>query len=222
MAQIKDALAGRYELRHIIGRGGMGVRGARRPRANGPKLRRRLAVALGVAVLLVAGGLALSLSGSRAPMPGRRAAITHHKAPTNPPASTPRPAPSHRSAAPQRSASSNAASSSASAAQPGVVAAIDALTALLTRDLQSGQIDQLAARQIEAHLQDAVGNYAGGHSGEALRRVRELDHRIAKLTDHGHISATALAPIVGAVNAVVAALQRSGPQPAGGPTSNSE
>ncbi len=222
MAQIKDALAGRYELRHIIGRGGMGVRGARRPRANGPKLRRRLAVALGVAVLLVAGGLALSLSGSRAPMPGRRAAITHHKAPTNPPASTPRPAPSHRSAAPQRSASSNAASSSASAAQPGAVAAIDALTALLTRDLQSGQIDQLAARQIEAHLQDAAGNYAGGHSGEALRRVRELDHRIAKLTDHGHISATALAPIVGAVNAVVAALQRSGPPPAGGPTSNSE
>ncbi len=93
MAQIKDALAGRYELRHIIGRGGMGVRGARRPRANGPKLRRRLAVALGVAVLLVAGGLALSLSGSR--RTDARAPGCHH-----PPQGTHEPARFH---APTRS-----------------------------------------------------------------------------------------------------------------------
>jgi eukaryotic-like serine/threonine-protein kinase len=168
-----------------------------------PTARRRLALAgvltaLGLVIALVA--LAAG-GGPRHATPPSRSRASAAASATN-------------QARSRASTTSSAATTSASATAPEphtVPGAAAALSALLTRDAESGTIDQQAAQQIAKALSDILGSYARARAEDAQRKLADLSRQITTLVGEGHINSAAAPVLAGAVSNLGRALATAAP-----------
>jgi serine/threonine-protein kinase len=72
-----------------------------------------------------------------------------------------------------------------------VAQAAGALTALSTRDVQSGTIDQQAAEQISGGLANVLNSYATGNPATAQQQLTNLAQQVAMLEQQGHVRSDA-------------------------------
>jgi serine/threonine-protein kinase len=92
-----------------------------------------------------------------------------------------------------------------------VSGAAGALTALTTRDVQSGAIDQQAAHQITNALSDILNSYEQGHTTDIQHKLADLSQHVAMLQQHGDITPAAAPGLNQAITSLEKALATSPP-----------
>ncbi len=196
------------------------------PRAGEPNRRRLLiAAALAAAIVVVAIVLLTSHAGSapKASTTPSGAADSGRTTSTNRATTTETTTAQTTSAVTTTTAGSAATQPAAPATVSGTAGA---LTALATRDTQSGTIDQQAAQQIESGLTNVLNSYEMGNTKNAQQQLGNLSQQVTMLEAQGHIERAAAPALNQALAHLSTALASAptvttkspgGPTPAPGP-----
>lgn len=177
------------------------------PRAARRRDRRWLILAGGLAALVLVIALVALASGGGSP----HATTNTRHGTTASTAPTPK-TPTTATASTTPATSTPATALSRAAQPPTVSAAAGALSALSTEDVQSGTIDQHAARQITNALSDILNSYQMGNTTDAQHQLADLTQQIAMLQQKGQITSAA-APALNTAVAYLGAALASAPPP---------
>jgi serine/threonine protein kinase len=141
-------------------------------RADRPPPRRRLLVPilLGLAALIVLGGLAFALLGGDPPQglgnPTGSPSPSVSPSPSRSPSPSPTPTPP---------------------SEDPLQGAVAALQAVVTEGVSDGTISEKAAKEIQKGLEEALEKFDEGDTEEAIDKLRELEEKVEKLVDDEEI-----------------------------------
>ena len=102
-------------------------------------------------------------------------------------------------------------SAGAGSPTPTVAAGAGALTALLTRDVEAGSIEQPAAQQIANELTGILNSYEMGHTMNLPHELASLTKQVTMLEEKGQISAAAAPPLLAALANLETAIAEAAP-----------
>ncbi|HWG08507.1 MAG TPA: protein kinase [Solirubrobacteraceae bacterium] len=116
-------------------------------------------------------------------------------------------------AKPSTATASTSTGTSTGAPGQAVAAAAAAISALISRDAESAQIDRRAAQQITNRLGDVLRAFGAGSTTEAQHKLADLQRAVASLEGHADISPAAAPALNAGLARLTAALAASTPTP---------
>ena len=113
---------------------------------------------------------------------------------------------------PSTAATKPAATTGGAPAAPAVAGSAGALTALLTRDVEAGGIEQHAAQQLADELTRILNSYELGHTTDLPQELAGLTQQVEMLEGQGQISPAAAPTLDAALANLDSAITNSAPE----------